>query len=338
MNQSRYSRQILFSDIAEQGQRQLQESRVLIVGMGALGTVLANHMVRAGVGLVRFVDRDFVEESNLQRQMLFDEQDVREKLPKAIAAERKLRRINSEIKIEGIVGDVTPMNIDSFGQDMHLILDGTDNFRTRFIMNDFCFEQGIPYIYGGAVGSRGMQASFIPGDTPCLRCLIEDQGGAAETCDTSGVLAPIIDMVASLQAIEAIKILIGKKEKVRRSLITFDIWQHYQHEIKWKQNKEQCLTCQMKEYPALQPMKEDQFTALCGRDTIQISPTQDTKWDLTKWKQRLEKVGIVEQTPFLLRCTIENMTMVLFTDGRVLIQGTEDISVARSLYTKYIGM
>jgi len=338
MKQSRYSRQILFSQIGEKGQERLGNSQVLIVGMGALGTVLANHLVRAGIGHVRFIDRDFVEESNLQRQMLFDEQDVADRMPKAIAAERKLKMINSEVKIEGIVGDLTALNIHDLASGMDIILDGTDNFKTRFIINDFCFQNKIPYVYGGAVGARGMQATFIPDQTACLRCLIDDNGGAAETCDTSGVLAPVIDLVASHQALDAVKYLVGEKDKIRTSLISIDLWQNYTHEIKLTKVKANCLTCQTKEFPALQVNHEDYITTLCGRETVQISRPEGTIWDLNEWEQRLGRIAKTERNPFLLRVYIESFTMVLFPDGRVLIQGTEDITVAKSLYAKYIGL
>lgn len=338
MDQNRYSRQTLFSPIGESGQEKLSKSKILIVGMGALGTVLANHMVRAGVGSVRFVDRDFVEASNLQRQMLFDEQDVVDHLPKAIAAERKLKKINSDVLIEGLVGDVTPLNIEQFAQDIDIMLDGTDNFQTRFLMNDYCFKNNTPFIYGGAVGSRGMQATFIPGETPCLRCLIDDKGGAAETCDTSGVIAPIVDIVASYQATEAIKLLVGLKERIRKSLLSTDIWYNYKHEIKWGSPKKDCPTCGLKEYPALKIEDRDQVSSLCGRETIQITPRGDRNWDLEEWKEKLQKVGRVEKNAFLIRFHIEGLKIVLFPDGRTLIQGTDDINVAKSAYAKYIGI
>lgn len=338
MDQLRYSRQILFSPIGEDGQAKLKKSAVLIVGMGALGTVLANHMVRAGVGKVRFVDRDFVEESNLQRQMLFDEQDVEEHLPKAIAAERKLKKVNSAVEIEGIVGDVTPLTIEQYAQDIDIMLDGTDNFQTRFLMNDYCFKNNIPFVYGGAVGSRGMQATFIPGETPCLRCLIDDKGGAAETCDTSGVIAPIVDIVASYQATDAIKLLSGNKDKVRKSLLSTDIWYNYNHEIKWGKPKSDCPSCSLNEFPALKVEDRDQVTSLCGRETIQITPRGNQTWDLEEWKERLQRVGHVEKNPFLIRFHIEGLKIVLFQDGRTLIQGTDDISLAKTVYAKYIGM
>ncbi|WP_202081072.1 ThiF family adenylyltransferase [Caldalkalibacillus salinus] len=340
MDTSRYSRQHLFPPIGKEGQAKLNQSRVLIVGMGALGTVLANHMVRAGVGHVRFVDRDFVELSNLQRQLLFDEQDVEQKLPKAVAAEQKLRLVNSDIEVQGLIGDVTASTIAEYASDVDLILDGTDNFSTRFVINDYAFKMGIPYVYGGAVSSRGMQATFIPGKTPCLRCLFEESGGATETCDTSGVIAPIVDMVASLQAVEGMKWLLGDQENIRQSLLTMDLWHHHRYELKLTKPKAGCLTCQREQYPSLAHSDEDQITTLCGRETVQMTPqTQQTaKQDLNEWAQHLEKVGRVEKTPFLIRCHVEDVTLVMFTDGRVLIQGTEDISRAKTIYARYIGM
>lgn len=337
---NRYSRQILFAPIGEEGQAKLAASKVLIVGMGALGTVLANHMVRAGVGHVRFVDRDFVEASNLQRQMLFDEEDVRHTLPKAVAAEQKLKLINSEIRIEGIVGDVTAETIDQYAQGMDLILDGTDNFQTRFLLNDYAFKHGIPYIYGGVVSSRGMQATFILGQTPCLRCLIDDEGGTGETCDTAGVIAPVVDIIASYEAVEALKLLVGAHDKVRKGLLSIDIWNNMYQEIKWGRPRTTCPSCQLKEFPALQKRDEEQITSLCGRETIQITPKGNQEWDLERWAERLGKVGHVQKTPFLLRFQAESerLKLVLFPDGRVLIQGTEDVTEAKNHYAKYIGM
>jgi adenylyltransferase/sulfurtransferase len=287
---------------------------------------------------VRFIDRDFVELSNLQRQMLFDEQDARESVPKAIAAERKLKQINSEINIEGIVGDLTPANIEDVAGDVQLILDGTDNFQTRFLMNDYAFKRKIPFIYGGVVASRGMQAVFIPEKTPCLRCLITESAGGGETCDTSGVIAPVVDIVASYEATEAIKYLVGRHEALRSTLLSFDVWHGIFQEIKFNQPKKDCPTCQQKVYPSLE-IKEDQFiTSLCGRETIQITPSKKQAWDLVHWKKRLEKVGNVQLTPFLLRAEVEDLRLVLFTDGRVMIQGTEDRTRAKAVYAKYIGM
>lgn len=334
----RYSRQILFAPIGEEGQRRLAQSRILIVGMGALGTVLASHMVRAGVGLVRFIDRDFVEYSNLQRQILFDEQDASEHVPKAVAAERKLKQINSSIEIEGIVGDLTAANIDEVAEGVQLILDGTDNFQTRFLINDYAFKNKIPYIYGGAVASRGMQANFIPGQTPCLRCLITESAAGGETCDTSGVISPVVDVVASYQATEALKCLVGQKEALRTTLLSFDLWEGRFQQIQLNKPKKDCPTCQLHTYPALKLEDDSLITSLCGRQTIQISPAKKQNWDLAAWKTRLEKVGRVQLTPFLLRAEVDDVRLVLFPDGRVMIQGTEEVARAKAIYAKYIGM
>lgn len=328
---------MLFAPIGNAGQVKLRQGRVLIVGMGALGTVLANHLVRAGVGFVRILDRDFVEESNLQRQMLFDEDDARQALPKAEAAARRLRRVNSSITIEAHITDVTAHNIGEFAADVDLIVDGTDNFETRFLMNDYAFRQGIPYIYGGVVSSRGMTAAFIPGRSPCLRCLMPEADGSGETCDTVGVLSPVVDIVASLQSTEAIKILTGNLEAVRRSLWTIDIWRNRTYEVKFPEPRDDCLTCGRQQYPALDLRQASMVTTMCGRDSVQISGSGPL--DLAEWQARLRKVGEVSANPFLMRVQLpEGERMTLFPDGRVLVQGTTDAARARTLYARYIGM
>jgi molybdopterin-synthase adenylyltransferase len=333
----RYSRQILFQPIGEEGQKLLATKRVLIVGMGALGTVLANHLVRAGVGHVRFADRDYVEKSNLQRQMLFDEDDVIEALPKAIAARKRLQKINSDVTVEGIVTDVTVQNIAELMEGVDLVLDGTDNFQTRFLINDACYKNGIPFVYGGAVSSRGMSAIFIPGVTPCLRCFIGGGNTTGQTCDTIGVISPVIDIVASFQTIEALKYLTNNHDVQRKSLITFDLWKHHIYEMKFTNSKENCPTCSLHEYPALQGDEEQSVTSLCGRETVQINMGQ--KLNLDDWADRLSKIGDVTKTPFLIRVQLsEGERLVLFPDGRTLIQGTEDITRAKSLYARYIGL
>jgi molybdopterin/thiamine biosynthesis adenylyltransferase len=333
--QDRYSRQKLFAPIGEEGQRKLDASRVLIAGLGALGTVLSSHMVRSGVGAVRLVDRDYVEWSNLQRQMLYDEDDAMEALPKAVAAERKLKRINSACRIEAVVTDVTVQTIDTLIQDVDLVLDGTDNFHTRYILNDACFRQGIPFVYGGAVSSRGMSAPFVPGETCCLRCLLPESAGDGQTCDTIGVIAPIIDVVASFQAVEALKLLTGRKEHLRRSLVSWDMWKYHTHEMKLPNSMPHCPTCGTKEYPSLQST-QDMAASLCGRDTVQIQG--GLPLDLGVWEQRLQQVGEVSRNPFLLRVQLsEEERLVLFPDGRVLVQGTDDPVRAKTLYARYIG-
>ncbi|MFA8437677.1 ThiF family adenylyltransferase [Pueribacillus sp. YX66] len=331
----RYSRQMLFAPIGQDGQARLQKSKVLIVGMGALGTAVANHLVRAGVGVVKFADRDFVELSNLQRQMLFDEDDVRKILPKAIAAERKLKKINRDIEIEGLVIDVTVENINRLLDGIDLVIDGTDNFATRFLLNDAAFKKEIPFIYGGVVGSRGMSALFIPNKTACLRCFIEHEA-SSETCDTVGVISPIVDMIASYEATEALKYLIGAPQ-LRNTLITIDLWQNRTFELKVNHAKRNCPTCQKGEYPALKGNHDDVVTTLCGRDSIQIKGKQNVS--LEDWASRLERIGKVKKTPFLLQVTLpEGERLVLFPDGRALVQGTNDVVRAKTLYARYIGL
>lgn len=334
----RYSRQMLFSPIGEAGQRKLAEQTVLIVGMGALGTVLANHMVRAGVGVVRFVDRDYVEKSNLQRQMLYDEEDVRQSYPKVVAAEKKLCLVNSDVRLEAIVADVTAANVEDLMDGVQLVLDGTDNFHTRFLLNDACFKRGIPFVYGGAVSSNGMSAIFVPGVTPCLRCFIQEADGSGQTCDTIGVIAPVVDIVASYQAVEALKFLVGAYEQRRNSLISFDVWRNQQHEMKLGEPAKECPACQLKQYPALQlGGGAETFTSLCGRETIQF--TGKAPFDLGLWRERLERVAVVSVNPFLLKAELpEGERLVMFPDGRVLVQGTDDIVRAKTLYARYIGL
>lgn len=334
----RYSRQMRFAPIGRQGQEKLGQSRVLIVGMGALGAVLANHMVRAGVGLVRFADRDYVERSNLQRQMLFDEDDAAAGLPKAVAAERKLSRINSDVRLEAIVTDVTAANVEELLRGVDLVLDGTDNFRTRLLMNDACFRNGVPFVYGGAVSSQGMTAVFVPGETSCLRCLIgsePDSGG--QTCDTVGVVSPIVDIVASFQAVEALKLLVGDADARRRGLLSLEVWRHQIFDMRLAAARPDCPTCgETPTYPSLYA-EEAGATTLCGRETVQVRALKP--FDLTLLETRLTAAGAaVERNPFLLRAALpEGERLVLFPDGRTLVQGTEDIGRARSLFDRYVG-
>jgi adenylyltransferase/sulfurtransferase len=326
-----------FAPIGAAGQERLGASSVLIVGMGALGAVLASHMVRSGVGLVRFADRDYVEKSNLQRQMLYDEDDAAAGLPKAVAAQRKLSRINSSVRLEPVVADVTATNVEELLAGVDVVLDGTDNFRTRLLLNDACFKHGVPFVYGGAVSSQGMTAVFVPGETSCLRCLIgSDPDGGGETCDTIGVVSPIVDIVASFQAIEAIKLLVGAAEARRRGLLSLEIWRHQVFEMKLAPSKPGCPTCgALPSYPSLDSV-ESETTTLCGRETVQVRASRP--FDLDRLAERLAPVCAVERNPFLLRATLpEGERLVLFPDGRTLVQGTEDVVRAKSLYDRYIG-
>lgn len=338
---TRYSRQLLFAPIGRTGQQRLLSSRVAIVGMGALGTVLANHMVRAGVGFVRLIDRDFVEPSNLQRQMLYDEDDARQHLPKAIAAYEKLRRINSEVTIEPIVADLTPFNAEQHLSDVDLVLDATDNFQVRYLINDVCVKHGIPWVYGGAVSAKGMFTAIRPGVTPCLRCLFPEapRPGDAPTCDTAGVIGPIIHIVASYQATEAFKLLIGADDAYNPHLEHFDVWANEHRQIRVASaRRSDCPTCGKREFSFLSPeTQEGMATSLCGRDTVQITPGEDARLDLDRLAERLSPLGTVERNKFLLRFQIEPHTLVVFPDGRVLVQGTDDVTLARTLHAKYIG-
>ncbi|MVP00848.1 ThiF family adenylyltransferase [Paenibacillus lutrae] len=340
---SRYSRHVLFKPVGERGQRTLSQSRVAIVGLGALGTVLANHMVRAGVGYVRLIDRDFVEESNLQRQMLYDEEDVRQAQPKAAAAAAKLARINSLVDIEAHVGDLNPLNADDLLTGVDLILDGTDNFSVRFLINDVSVKYGIPWIYGGAVASRGVSLAIVPGQTPCLRCLFgaAPAHGAADTCDTAGVIGPIIHMVASYQATEAMKLLIGDHEHLNRRMQQWDLWYNQYSSVDVAgARKQDCPACAHRKFDYLDAEIEGEtIQTLCGRDSVQILPVQASFLTLDQWEQRLSPLGGVSRNRFLLRFhPSDEVTLVIFPDGRVLVQGVSDPAAAKTLYSRYIGM
>ncbi|MFD1018755.1 ThiF family adenylyltransferase [Thalassobacillus hwangdonensis] len=336
MNDERYSRQVLFSPIGRDGQEKLNESSVLIIGAGALGTVVANHLVRAGVGKIRIVDRDYVEPSNLQRQMLYTEEDASRMLPKAVAAKQRLSVINSSVEVEAHVMDVTAEQMEKLTTGVDIIIDGTDNFSTRYIINDASFKYNIPFSYGGAVSSRGMTAFFVPGKTPCLRCIIPDGAGNGQTCDTAGVIAPVVDMVASLQVTEAIKWLTDNKGALRNDLYSFDLWKNTQFSMKLSNPRKQCTTCQTKEYPYLSGEAGKVQQVLCGRDTIQFHHRH--AFDLEEWANTLGKVAEVKHTPFLIKAEIDDgIHLVLFSDGRVLVQGTTEVAKARSYYDRFIG-
>lgn len=340
----RYRKQMLFAGIGEAGQQKLSESRVLICGCGALGTVLADAMVRSGVGLVRIVDRDFVELSNLQRQILFDERDVEQRLPKAIAAVEKLRRVNSQIAIEGLVEDVDYTNILSLMDGVDLVLDGTDNFEVRFLINDAALETGIPWVYAGCVGSHGQSMPVFPGSSACLRCLLGDvpDAGSAETCDTAGVLGPAISVIASLQSVQALKILSGQAELVRRQLTICDVWDgtFRSMDVSRLRDTSGCPACHQGERRWLSGQAVSSTSILCGRNAVQIAPSSRRTVDLGEMAERLETVGRVEVNRYLLRLRLEDprLEITLFRDGRAIIQGTEEIPVARAAYARYIGL
>jgi adenylyltransferase/sulfurtransferase len=338
---SRYDRQMKFAALGETGQDRLLASRTLICGCGALGSVLANTLVRAGVGHLRIVDRDFVELTNLQRQVLFDESDVASGLPKAIAAANKLRLINSTVEIEPIVADVEFTNIKNLLADVDIILDGTDNFETRFLLNDASAHFGIPWVYGGCLGSEGQTMTILPGETACLRCLIPDAPppGTTATCDTAGILGPIISIIASLQATEALKILSGNIGAISRSLCVIDVWDNRMKHISLQSLKEtgECGTCSGTDLPWLNGQRGGQTAVLCGRNGVQLSFPKHTSVSLENLAKQLESAGKVVANPYLVRLFVDDYTITIFADGRSIISGTQDVAVAKSVHAKYVG-
>jgi molybdopterin/thiamine biosynthesis adenylyltransferase len=339
--EARYSRQMLFEPIGAAGQSRLAQSRVVLVGCGALGSVLADTLVRAGVGFLRIIDRDFLELNNLQRQVLFDEHDLAAGLPKAEAAARKLRRINSTIEIEPLVADLNPGSAEPLCTDVHLILDGTDNFETRFLINDVAVKHAVPWIYGACIAAEGMVMPILPGSTPCLRCLWEDAPppGTTPTCDTVGVLAPVVHVVASLQAVEAIKILTGRLEEVSRRLTTVDVWSGRWRSLDMSsaQTAGECPCCRQKRYEFLAGERLSSSTTLCGRNAVQILPPPGLRADFQVIAGRLPASAGAAASDYMLKFAVEGFAVTLFPDGRAIIQGTSDASAARGVYARYIG-
>lgn len=339
----RYAKQILFAGIGAEGQAAIAKARVVLCGCGATGSVLAETLTRAGVGSIRIVDRDFVERSNLQRQVLFDEHDAAERTPKAVAAAARLRSINSDIDIEPVVADVGPENVRALVADRDLILDGTDNFETRFLLNDASLETGIPWIYCGVIGSHGQTMTILPGVTACLRCVVEEppDPGAVETCDTAGVIGPAVTAVASLAASEALKLLAGRSDLVRQRLLALDVWDGSLREIKTAalRSRAACPACDRGERLWLKAEVGSRAAILCGRNAVQITPGGNRRIELAELAARLGSAGDVVETPYLLRCRIAEpeCEITLFRDGRAIIQGTEDLAAARSIYGRFIG-
>jgi adenylyltransferase/sulfurtransferase len=342
----RYSRQMRFPGIGKAGQEKLLASRVTLCGCGALGTVLANVLARAGVGFLRVVDRDFVEPSNLQRQVLFDESDVENNLPKAEAAAIKLRQINSGITVEPVVADIDRTNIEDLCRDADLILDGSDNFEIRYLINDLAVKTGKPWVYGGAVGSQGMSMTIIPGETPCLRCVFEaaPNPGDVGTCETAGVLASTVNIVASYQAAEAMKLLSGNKDAVNRELLMLDVWENTQRREKvapLKGRKGECPCCAKRDFEWLDGAHGTQTTALCGRNAVQVTHRASGRLDFEQLAATLRPSGTVSFNKFLLKFQLEEkgepFDFTVFPDGRAIIKGTSEPDRARTLYAKYVG-
>lgn len=337
MELERYIRQIIFPPLGEEGQRRLLDSSVAIVGCGALGSHIANTLTRAGVGHIKIVDRDYIELNNLQRQILFDEEDIERGLPKAIAAAEKLRKINSQVEIEPLVADVHPRNVEEIIKGMDLVLDGTDNFETRYLINDACVKHDTPWIYGGAVGSYGMTMNIIPHQTPCLRCLFVQipPPGSTPTCDTAGILGAVPALIGAIEANEALKLLTGKG-RPNQGLIHIDLWENT-FEIFQVARQENCPVCGQGRFEFLEAKEVAMVTSLCGRNAVQITPVAEVTISLPSLAKRLQAIGKVTFNEFMLRFQVNDYLITVFLDARAIIRGTSDETVARSLYAKYIG-
>jgi adenylyltransferase/sulfurtransferase len=332
----RYSRQILFREIGIEGQSRLAQSRVALVGCGATGSALAGLLGRAGVSFLRIIDRDYVEPSNLQRQLLFDESDAAESLPKAVAAERKLRSFNSDLQIDSKVADLTPANAAELLSGVQLIMDGTDNFETRYLINDFAVRENLPWIYTAAVGSYGVAMNILPGKTACLQCIFPDSPtGMVETCDTSGILNSAVNLMASISATEALKFLVGATTKLRRTLLSYDVWSNEHAEISAGEPRPDCRCCGKREFVYLAGEGRPHIT-LCGRNSVQIHERQRPV-SFQILQQRLSPHGTVRHNDFVLKFWRDPYEMTVFPDGRAIIKGTTDTAVARSLYARFIG-
>ncbi|MEP9411911.1 MAG: ThiF family adenylyltransferase [Candidatus Brocadia sp.] len=338
----RYARQTLFYGIGNHGQKILMQKNAALVGCGALGCTSANLLVRSGVRRLKIIDRDYIEESNLQRQSLFDEEDISKNLPKAVAAQKKLQKVNSCVQVESFTADLNPSNIETLLDSADIIIDGTDNFETRFLINDYCVKKEIPWIYGACIGSMGLTMNIVPSKTPCLRCVLEDipPPGAIETCDTAGIIAPIASMIASVQVAEALKILTGNFGTLSKGLLKIDLWRNEIKRIHVEdiREKSDCITCRQHRYEFLSEKTYSMTTALCGKNAVQILHPDGSKLDLKRLAVRLEKSGKVSFNSFLLRLKTEKYELTVFPDGRSIISGTNDTSLAKGLYAKYIGM
>lgn len=338
---ARYSRQTMFPPLGVEGQRRLLTSRALVVGCGALGTVIANTLARAGVGHLRIVDRDFVELNNLQRQVLFDEADAAAALPKAIVAADKLRRANSQIEIEPIVADVDHVNIQSLCDGVQVILDATDNFEIRFLINDAALKWNIPWVYGGCLGAEGQTMTIVPGETPCLRCLMSESPppGTTPTCDTAGILASIIGVIASMEALEALKILSGQRSAVSRTLNIVELWDNRLRQVNVAGLRESvdCPSCQGRDFPWLEGRRGSQSAVLCGRNAVQLSHLGAQRLSLDAVVQKWTGLGQVMRNAYLARLTVDGYVVTLFPDGRAIVGGTDDVATARTVYARYVG-
>jgi molybdopterin-synthase adenylyltransferase len=332
----RYSRQALFAGIGPEGQQRLLRAHVAVVGAGATGAAAAGLLARAGVGTLTMIDRDFVEESNLQRQVLFDEADARESLPKAEAARRKIAAFNSEVDIRAHVRDLVPDNIYELLRGAEIVLDATDNFETRYLLNDYAVEQGKPWIYAAAVGAYAVTMNVLPGETACLACIFpKPPGGVVETCDTAGILNSAVNLAASIEVTEALKWIVGAHDQMRRTLLSCDLWKNEWSEIATEQRRADCAVCARRDFAHLRGEGRPHIT-LCGRNSVQIHE-RSRPVDLAEMEARLRPHGEVRRNPMLLRFQRGETTMTLFPDGRAIVQGTSDVALARSFYARFVG-
>jgi molybdopterin/thiamine biosynthesis adenylyltransferase len=335
----RYSRQTLFGPIGKEGQKRLGNSSVAIIGCGALGTVIANNLCRAGIGRLVIADRDYIELNNLQRQILFDEEDITRRLPKAIAAAEKLHRVNSTTKIEALVEDINADGIESLVQNVDLVLDATDNFETRYLINDACVKYGKTWIYSAVIASYGVTMNIIPGETPCLRCIYPEMPlpGTTPTCDTAGVLNGIVGAIVGVATTEALKLLL-QSDKVSRAMFWMDVWENTSERIELPRQPD-CPTCGLHQYEFLDSLNGTSSASLCGRNAVQVrSGRKHEKINLPDLAERLRPVGQVSFNEFLLRFLVDDYELTIFPDARAIIKGTDDEQVALSVYSRYIGM
>jgi molybdopterin-synthase adenylyltransferase len=339
---SRYQRQYLFHKIGEEGQKKISAGRIAIVGCGALGTVLVNILGRAGVGFMRIIDRDFIELNNLQRQVLFSEEDIKQNLPKAVAAGEKIKKINSQIEVESIVSDVNFTNIENFIKDVDLVLDGTDNFETRFLLNDACVKLGKPWVYSAVVGSHGLGMVILPQKTACLRCVFETAPPPelTPTCDTAGIIAPASMVIASFAATEAIKFLSGNAADLSKTLYSYDVWTREARNFRLEglRDKADCSVCKAGKLDYLSGDQAPKTTTLCGRNAVQVVRPGEIKINFEELADRLEKVGSVKFNRFMFQAKVDNYEFTVFPDGRAIIKGTNDPAQAKTIYSKYIGV
>ena len=339
MSLERYSRQMLLPGWGEEGQRLLAEKTVTVVGCGALGSHIASHLVRAGVGRLILADRDFVEWHNLPRQALYSEADAEAGVPKAVAAARRLRQINSQIEIEEHVIDVSADTVEELIEGSDLVLDGADNFEVRYLINEACVKHGIPWVYGGVLGTYGLVAPIMPGETPCLRCLLGPMPppGAIPTCETAGVLGAVVATIAALEATEGLKVLLERDDEVLRSLAMIDVWKGDMERVETHKGMASCPVCDEGRYELLEAELGSAAVVLCGRMAVQVTPRPARTLDLGLLAERLAGSGIVRANEYLLRLEVEGVQLTVFADGRTIVKGTDDTAQARALFARYVG-